>query len=428
MNRNFSLLDNTSVVGQHDADLPSGPPAMLDRAALPRVVGDLIGKILPLTEAGEAALLINFLSTFGSMAGRNRYTSAGRRHYPNLFGVLCGATSKGRKGTSWSAFKNLIPSLDECWSQECLANGLNSGEGLIYHVRDASTDKKGNRVDGVSDKRILVIEEEFAAILKRMKGQTNSLSAVLRDAWDGNDLRSMTRNSPDRATAPHISVVAHITKAEASDLLTGTDCENGFANRFLWVYAERSKFLPEAGEISPDHVSQEIAILKAALDQATSGGEREIPLSPTALELWHTVYRELSDGKPGLFGAVIGRAEAHVRRLALCYSLLLGEEKTSETSLRAGLALWRYCDQTAGWIFGTPFNHPDADKIYNALRHRPEGMTRTEMNRVVFANHATKTQLDKALEILQKAGAAFPTKLRTGGADREIWKLTGTAK
>jgi hypothetical protein len=55
-------------------------------------------------------------------------------------------------------------------------------------------------------------------------------------------------------------------------------------------------------------------------------------------------------------------------------------------------------------------------------------MTRTEINAAVFANHATKERLDTALEILQKAGAAYPTREKTGGADREVWKLTGAAK
>lgn len=427
MNRTFSLLDSPSDSFE-PVDLPSGPPALIARNALPGVVGDLIGKILPFTEAGEVPLLINLLTAFGNIAGRNRYTVAGRRHYPNLFAVLCGSTGKGRKGTSWNAFKPILPKLDESWQTDCLSSGLNSGEGLIYNVRDASYDKKGDRIEGISDKRLLVIEEELASVLKRMKGQNNSLSAILRDAWDGNDLRSMTKNAPDRASDPHISVIGHITKAEASELLTGTDCENGFVNRFLWIYAARSKFLPEGGEIPLDRISTETAAIIAALEAATTGDEKEIHLSPGALEIWRPKYRELSEGQPGLYGAVTGRAEAHVRRLALCYSLILGESATTETSLNAALALWEYCDKTAGWIFGTPFNNPDADRIYSALRSRPDGMTRTEINKAVFANHSTKERLEKALQILQKAGAAYPTRERTGGADKEIWRITGAAK
>jgi hypothetical protein len=429
MNRNFSLSESSpSEDSDNGPDLPSGPPAFLDRAALPGVVGDLIGKILPHTEAGEVALLVNLLCAFGSITGRNRFTLAGRPHYPNLFAVLCGSTGKGRKGTSWNAFKPILETIDERWFQDCIGSGLTSGEGLIYHVRDDATDKKGERIPGVSDKRLLVIEEEFATVIKRMKGQTNSLSDILRQAWDGNDLRSMTKNSPDRATAPHISIVAHSTKAECSELLTSTDCNNGFANRFNWIYSERSKFLPDGGMIPFHDCQAETAALIAAAQKATFGAETEIPLSTSALDVWRPIYRDLSEGNPGLFGAVTGRAEAQVRRVALTYSLILGEDETSVTSLNAALALWRYSEASARWLFGTPFNHPDADKIYLALRKRPDGMTRTEINATVFANHADKTRLEGALQILQKAGAAYPTREKTAGADREIWRLTGTAK
>ncbi len=426
MNRTETIYEAPTELAQDE--LPSNPPAQLDRAALPGIVGGIIGKILPATEAGEAALLLNLLTAVGSIAGRNRYTFAGNsRHYPNLFGVLCGSTGKGRKGTSWNAFKPILNELDESWYDDCRATGLNSGEGLIYHVRDDSLDKNGEMSGGINDKRLLVIEEELASVLKRMKGQSNSLSAILRDVWDGNDLRSMVKNSPDRATSPHISVLGHITKTEASDLLTKTDCDNGFVNRFLWVYTERSKYLPDGGEVPMEALRPEINALALALAQIADSEETVIDLSPAAKDLWRAKYRELSAGKPGLFGAVIGRAEAHVRRLTLTYSLALGERESSAASLEAALALWDYCERTARWIFGTPFNHPDADKIYDGLEKNRIGLTRTEINKQLFSNHATGSRLDEALNILQKAGAAYPQREKTGGADREIWKLTGSA-
>jgi hypothetical protein len=427
-NRNIVLHE----AGPIEAETPSpvsGPPAHVERAALGGLAGDIVGKILPHTEAGEAALLFNLVIGFGNIVGRNRYTLAGNsRHYPNLFGVLVGASGKGRKGTSWNAFKPILTELDEYWFDHCRGSGMNSGEGLIYHVRDDARDKKGENIPGVSDKRLFVIEEELASVLKRMKGQSNSLAAVIRDAWDGNDLRSMIKNSPDRATAPCISILAHITKAEVIDLLTGTDCQNGFANRFLWPYTERSKFLPDGGRIPMETLHSEILALKAALEKSKKGDESEIDLSPEAKELWRAVYRNLSEGKPGLYGSVTGRAEAQVRRLALTYSLIEGEDETSVQSLEAALAFWRYCDRSAGWLFGTPFNHPDADRIFDALRGKPEGMTRTEISCEVFKKHAPEPRIQEALSVLEKGGAAYMIREKTAGADRERWFLTGAAK
>ena len=55
-------------------------------------------------------------------------------------------------------------------------------------------------------------------------------------------------------------------------------------------------------------------------------------------------------------------------------------------------------------------------------------MTRTEINGEVFRNHGTKEKLDEALAILEAAGAAYPEREPTGGANRERWFLTNPAK
>jgi len=385
--------------------------------------------------------LFNLLAGFGSQAGRHAYTVAGcSRHYPNLFGVLAGASGKGRKGTSWHCINRLLTQNDEAWTRDCLATGLHSGEGLIHHVRDPRLESRAikengrimgyqdEQVDaGVSDKRLFVVEEELGSVLRRMKGRENSLSAILREAWDGNDLRSLVKNSPDRATAPHISIVGHITKAEAIDQMTAVDCQNGFANRFLWVFTERSRCLPEAGEIPLGVFHREIAALQSALSRARET-ERELPLEPEASAFWREVYPALSDGQPGLYGSVIGRAEAQVRRLALVYALLDGRDTQSREHLESALAFWRYCDATAAWLFGTAFNHSDADRIFQALQKHPVGLTLTQINSEVFANHARSQRIDEALRILEKSGVVQKLSLKTGGADRTVWKLNQPAK
>ena len=45
-------------------------------------------------------------------------------------------------------------------------------------------------------------------------------------------------------------------------------------------------------------------------------------MTTDARDVWGATYKALSEGKPGLFGSVIGRAEAQVIRLALIYCLL----------------------------------------------------------------------------------------------------------
>ena len=54
--------------------------------------------------------------------------------------------------------------------------------------------------EGVTDTRLLVVENEFASVLRMTERPGNTLSAILRDAWDARTLQSMTKGSPARAT------------------------------------------------------------------------------------------------------------------------------------------------------------------------------------------------------------------------------------
>jgi len=87
------------------------------------------------------ALLTQFLAFFGNAIGHEpHFMVEADRHGLNLFIVLVGATSKGRKGTSLGHVKRLFERCDPEWADRATTSGLSSGEGLIWEVRDASQD------------------------------------------------------------------------------------------------------------------------------------------------------------------------------------------------------------------------------------------------------------------------------------------------
>src|SRR3712207_8613758 len=51
----------------------------------------------------------------------------------------------------------------------------------------------------------------------------NTLSPVVRDAWDTGTLRNMTKNSPATATGAHVSIISHITIDELQRELSDTE-------------------------------------------------------------------------------------------------------------------------------------------------------------------------------------------------------------
>ena len=67
---------------------------------------------------------------------------------------------------------------------------------------------------GVEDKRLLVLEAEFASVPRVLGREGSTLSAQIRQAWDSGDVRTMVKNSPARATGSHISMIGHVTRAE----------------------------------------------------------------------------------------------------------------------------------------------------------------------------------------------------------------------
>lgn len=407
-----------------EIEIPTPEWPILSPEALYGLAGDIVRTIEPHTEADPVALLSQLLVAFGNAAGRNScFYAEADRHGLNLFMALVGTSSKGRKGTSWGHIRRLFETADPTWSANCVVSGLSSGEGLIEQIKDPVTEVTEDgfyeKDPGVLDKRLLVQEGELALVLRVLQRDGNTLSAILRDAWDGRTLRTLTRTSKGlKATGPHVSIIGHITKDELLRYLNATETANGFANRFLWLCTRRSKCLPEGGNISEVNFLPLINRLKAALEFANQG--RILKRDEAARALWFKVYPELSEGKPGLLGAVIARAEAQTMRLATIYALLDLSAEIKEVHLKAALAFWRYCEDSARFIFGEKLGDEIADQILAALRSKPEGMTRTEINNL-FGGHADRNKIMNALQTLQAANLAKFERQKTSGRAVERW-------
>ena len=141
-----------------------------------------------------------------------------------------------------------------------------------------------------------------------------------------------------------------------------------------------------------------------------------------AREIWRAVYEDLSEGRPGLLGAMIARAEAQVMRLACIYALLDRCPSIGTEHLLAALALWEYVEASAQYIFGARMGDPVADRIAEALLHAPDGLTRTDIS-ALFGRHQRSTNIDRALAQLRKHQVVECIQDNTGGRPSEVWKL-----
>jgi hypothetical protein len=279
---------------------------------------------------------------------------------------------------------------------------------------------------GVNDKRLLDLETEFAAVLRIIGRDGNTLSATIRQAYDDGNLRILNKNSPANATGAHISIIGHVTRDELRRYLDSTEVGNGFANRFLWTCVRRSKVLPEGGRLSDSDFVDIAESLQAALQ--FSGSVGEMRRTRQARELWIGVYPELSEGRPGLFGAITSRAEAQVVRLSCIYALLARSSSIQTPHLRAALALWKYCEDSARYIFGDSLGDPVADELRKALRGNPRGMTKTEI-RDHFGRNRSAAEIDRALGSLLEFGVGrYEREESDKGRPSERWFAMDAAR
>lgn len=411
-----STLENRRVIRVDFTDVPSRNPRTAETETLAHclptyqmdfpeyalygLAGRIVKKLMPQTETHPASILFHTLARFGNMIGRTAFTQIeATRHYGNIFVVLVGASAKSRKGTANDRVEEIFKGIDSAWENTRQSSGFGSGEGVIDSVRDDRqifVKGKSQIVPGVKDKRLFIREGEFSRILAVGNREGNLLSQVLRDGWDSKPLRNSVKNNPQTASDPHISAVCDITQHELNLRLQEADRYNGFANRFLWVFVERTKLMPFGG--SDLDWSQERKVLGRAVRFARQ--QRRIFMTESARVMWRRKYADLSQEREGIVGGITSRAEAQVLRLALIFALLDCSEKIDSAHLRAALDVLDYCLRSVEHIFA---NHgvvsTEQARILEELTNGPISVG--ELRERVFQRNRPKALIEADLQALE---------------------------
>lgn len=423
------------AAGRRNGSSPTAWPAPLDEAAFYGLPGKVVETIGPHSEADPAALLVQYLVAFGNVIGRGpHYPVEATEHHAVEYAAMVGETSKARKGTSWGRIRQLFDHVDTAWARDKTAGGLSTGEGLIWEVHDPVVERvkemdgkpqkwTGRWVDeekdpGVDDKRLLAQEAELSRYFQVMQRTGDTLSETLRKLWDDGSAAARARTSRARCTGAHVSIVGHVPIDELRSGLTRTQAANGFANRFLWILVRRARSLPFGGRLQQAELHDLAANTADAVRAAKIVGRVEMDYP--ARQLWMSIYDELSEGGPGLLGAILARAEAHVVRLALIYALADASSTITVEHLRAGLEVWRYAERSAMFVFGDAVGDPVADDVLRELRQRDNGMTRTEIRELLGGSY-TADRIRAALDLLRMHRLAYMTMEESGGRPAERW-------
>jgi hypothetical protein len=422
--RSAELLDNPPEPAPEPPPQPRPaplkPPAKfhLREQALYGLAGQVVRTLAPHTEAHPAAILLQFLAALGNAAGPGPHCLVGpARHRLNLFVVLVGESSKARKGTSWNQIERLFAEVDQPWVNTRITTARLGAAGLVHALRDQQPP---------TDRRLLAVAEEFASILHTIKRAKGHLSPLLRCAWDNGHLRMLDASGPLRATNTHISLIAHITERELAQNLDPTDAHSGFANRCLWTSVHRSQCLPGGGALRDHELIPITQQLRQALDWAATTAT-VLSRDQAAESLWEECYPELSQARPGLFGAATSRAEAQVLRLSAVYAVLDRSSVITAPHLEAALAVWEYCSATALELFGTSTGDVTADRIKLAIEESKEGLSREQI-RCLFHGHVSSDRIEAALEQLMSLGVLTHYLQPGRGRPAKVWSTLPDAE
>lgn len=384
----------------------------LDPAALRGLAGEYAVACEPYSEADAVGVLVSAMVAFGNAAGRGAYMPAGgQTHHADEYVILVGNTSSGRKGEAMQMGMRPVRLADETWGRERVQRGFGSGEALVSAVQDGNGDEP-------ADKRLLVHEDEFAGMLAVAERQGQTMSAHVRNAWDGRPLQNRVKDKTATlvATNAHVSVLAGITPDELVRKTPETELGNGFLNRFLLVAVRRTRKLPIPPLIPPSFDQEYADRFGAALQWARREGSGRMEWSKPGRTLWEHAYEtELAIDRHGLAGAVCSRAEAHALRLSILYALLSRSDTLQAEHVESALALWRYCEASVRLIFGDRLGDATADKILDALRATDNGrMNKTDVHALFSRNHPA-AKIDNALTLLTEAGYITLETESTGG-------------
>jgi Protein of unknown function (DUF3987) len=406
-----SAARSSPNVSTDDSDAPLLTPPRAVTEMFFGITGEVAKAAAMGTEVNPVAAAGFYLTLLSAAIGRDLYLSVGNTfHHARINGVHVGRTAIGRKGDAQGLGRRIRAKVCETFDMGRFhSGGLSSREGLAGAIQDSKGD---GDTDGTDDKRLLIVESEFSNTLAQGKREGNTLTAALRDAWDGNDIKPLVKHSPTHCTAPHISIWANITPPELRSMMTERDVSNGFLNRFLFIWAERTQLVPLPIRTSDEVVNDFAARTQEIVTWAIGGypeskNTRRMNLSDEAQALYVASYPRLCDGDaPAKVATLMERAAPYSLRLAMLFAITDQSLVIGRQHLHAALAWVTYCGQSVAYIFGsdeenrTHREHCEhSEKLTAFLKDQPDcSASRTDIASRCFSGHVGRAKLDDLLK------------------------------
>ncbi|MBT2383857.1 DUF3987 domain-containing protein [Streptomyces sp. ISL-11] len=295
-------------------------------------IGEAVQAAMPYTEADPVGVYAAVLAQYSSAISRTVTTDKGRPVV--LWTVLAGRSAIGRKGYAYGTSRQILNGGVGRYITARTVSGIASGPALVDFLFTLEMETLGT--EGGVDGRALIVEEEWATILKRAK-RCPTFSPLLRTAWDGKPISNKTKEGTQEVSRPLLGMHAHITPGEWAKYVSASEALGGSLNRILPVTVERSKRLPySANTTAPASMKLAEAYRWACAEQRT------MELTKAAEDRFDQLRDEIEErliNLPESISCYLERSEEQVVRVA---SVLTAAEMKTRVSKRALDAAWEF--------------------------------------------------------------------------------------
>jgi len=392
---------------------PRTPTISIDSPAFRGIAGEIVRHVDEYIEASPINSLTQFLTLFAASVGnRPHFYVHADRHSATIFNCIVGRTAKARKGSANSAILTYFE--NDYGLPFNSINGIGSGEGIIDLIKDPDPDdlEQKNRLR----LPVLIDEGELSQLMKVMQRQGATLEANVLKLWDGKPIGNITRGRPFKASNYHVCINGHIQIETLKRELKPSYMRSGFANRFLFIYADRDKRISIPRQYLP------VTDLKNRLQRAIelARDNERLNLSAEAVSYWDEIYDDLSADRIGIVGDITSRNEPYTLRLALIYALLDESPCIEPEHIESALAVIKYSELTVDYLYGGV--DPELEDLKFFIKSNGGSATQTQISYEFYKRNKNAAELREIRERGVAEGAIYvQTNNATGGAPSHIW-------
>lgn len=294
------------------------------------------------------------------------------------------------------------------------SGGLSTGEGIAFELRDGIVNENGDVQQSVEDKRLLVLEPEFANALAKCNGHNSILSATIRKIFDGESLEPMTKKDRIKCTKPDVCIIGQITPEELLDKLDSVSISNGFANRFPIFSGTQPVYQPIPRVIKKEKLQKHAKELNKVMSWCHESS-KVLTMSDCYKKLWCEKYSDLKQiGASGsIERSLMTRAPHYASMYAMLFAALDMTTIVTANHLVASLAWIDYWHESVRYVFGTEAAAYKAEQrnlqaleVLNKIKelvaiNNSQPITRTPLQQA-FGKKYTSKQISEVLKFLQE--------------------------